>query len=74
MAAKHDTLIAYSRARRGRGGAGRWYYLERVAANGETLSCVRYASRTGRNLALRRILAAEPFLFVERRGPTTKNS
>lgn len=71
MARKHDTLVAYSRARRGRGATGRWYYLERVAANGETLSCVRYTSRAGRNLALRRVLSAEPFLYVERRGPSS---
>lgn len=69
MPKKPDTLLAYSRPKRGSGAPGRWYYLEREAANGETLFTVRYTSRAGRNLALNRILETEPTLLVRRYGP-----
>lgn len=71
MAKRPDTLVAFSRARElGRGAPGqRWYYLQRLAANGEILTSTRYGTRQGRNAALRRILEAEPRLRVERLGP-----
>lgn len=69
MKKRPDRLIAYSRPRRGKHATGRWYYLEREAANGETLSSVRYASRAGRNQALRRVLEREPDCLVSRFGP-----
>lgn len=71
MAPRPDTLVAFSRPRTGKGAEGlRWYYLQRVAANGELLTSTRYASRQGRNAALRRLLHADPFLYVKRLGPS----